>query len=284
MKTRYFKNLPKPYWTYPKILSGLLKKTEVYQPKLPEIEYIVDPFYIKATHLQTYNQICGFNNTGKIPAIYFVMLSQSLQMYMMTQEPFPFTVLGLVHISNKITQYHSLPANLQYGLSCRFGEVNKKSKGYEITFCIEVKLGDDVVVSAVSTYFYRQKTEIKNETIKKLEHKQNLLKKHQWKLQENLGRRYALVSGDLNFIHLHKWAAKSFGFDQAIAHGMWSKSMAMAHLDLPDSYTIYVEFKSPIFLPSTVNFLVAQQNLTTEFSILNETQEKTHMMGLLTIR
>ena len=38
---------------------------------------------------------------------------------------------------------------------------------------------------------------------------------------EDAGRRYASVSGDVNPIHLHALSARAFGFDRAIAHGMF---------------------------------------------------------------
>jgi hypothetical protein len=39
----------------------------------------------------------------------------------------------------------------------------------------------------------------------------------------DIGRRYGAVSGDRNPIHLTAVTAKLFGFQQAIAHGMWTK-------------------------------------------------------------
>jgi acyl dehydratase len=72
---------------------------------------------------------------------------------------------------------------------------------------------------------------------------------------EDIGRRYAAVSGDRNPIHLFGAAAKAFGFRTAIAHGMWLKArtLAMLHPRLPAApYTVDVTFKTPVFLPSTV--------------------------------
>jgi acyl dehydratase len=77
----------------------------------------------------------------------------------------------------------------------------------------------------------------------------------QWKLPGDLGRRYGSVSGDRNPIHIHALTARAFGFKQAIAHGMWTKARALAALEpLPDAYTVDVQFKKPIFLPSRVTF------------------------------
>ena len=51
-----------------------------------------------------------------------------------------------------------------------------------------------------------------------------------------------------------RWAAKPFGFERAIAHGMWTKARCLAALRLPDAFTADVRFKKPILLPSTVTF------------------------------
>jgi len=76
-----------------------------------------------------------------------------------------------------------------------------------------------------------------------------------WKLPGDLGRRYGAVSGDRNPIHIHALSARLFGFKQAIAHGMWTKARCLAALEpLPDTYTVDVSFKKPIFLPGHVTF------------------------------
>ena len=52
-----------------------------------------------------------------------------------------------------------------------------------------------------------------------------------WHLPDDLGRRYASVSGDRNPIHMHALTAKAFGFPRAIAHGMWTKARCLAALE-----------------------------------------------------
>ena len=75
-----------------------------------------------------------------------------------------------------------------------------------------------------------------------------------WRLPDDLGRRYAAVSGDHNPIHMHGLTAKAFGFPRAIVHGMWTKARCLASLRLPDAYAVDVRFKKPILLPSKVTF------------------------------
>ena len=77
-----------------------------------------------------------------------------------------------------------------------------------------------------------------------------------WRLEGDLGRRYAAVSGDRNPIHLYALTAKALGFKRQIAHGMWSKARCVAALEnrLPDAVTVEVAFRKPIFLPGKVAF------------------------------
>ncbi len=68
-----------------------------------------------------------------------------------------------------------------------------------------------------------------------------------------VGRRYGWLSGDLNPIHLADRGAKLFGFDRAVAHGMWSMARTLAALGadaLAPPVQAPVEFKFPLFMPS----------------------------------
>ena len=130
-----------------------------------------------------------------------------------------------------------------------------------------------------STYLARQKTNGKV-AAKVTESKAPAYEMQaEWNVSENTGRRYALTSGDFNLIHIHAITAKAFGFKQAIAHGMWSKAKALASLTLPDSYEADVWFKLPMYLPSKVEFLTANEAKDIEFLIRNSKNQKPHVSG-----
>ena len=279
MNTRYFSQLPKPYLAYPKVIQGLIFKKPKGEKVLPQVEYVVDSFKVDQKHLKAYNEVCGFKNNGYIPAIYLAVLSQSLQMHMMTQEAFPFAILGLVHIRNQIKQTRKVGVNEQLTLSCKFGEVQAHDKGSQFDFITTVKVGNEVVMQGITTYLARQKTNGKV-TAKVTESKAPAYEMQaEWNVSENTGRRYALTSGDFNLIHIHAITAKAFGFKQAIAHGMWSKAKALASLTLPDSYEADVWFKLPMYLPSKVEFLTANEGKDIKFLIRNSKNQKPHVLG-----
>jgi hypothetical protein len=279
MNIHHFSQLPKPYAAYPKVIQGLIFKKPKGEKVLPQVEYVVDAFKVDQKHLKAYNEVCGFKQNGYIPALYLAVLSQSLQMHMMTKEAFPFAILGLVHIRNQIKQFRKVGVNEQLSLSCHFGELQAHDKGMQFDFITTAKVGDQVVMEGVTTYLARQKVDVKPVTKAAETKAAELSISAEWSISENIGRRYALSSGDFNLIHIHAVTAKAFGFKQAIAHGMWSKAKALASLNLPDAYEADVWFKLPMYLPSKVEFLTATSAANTDFAIRNSKNKKPHVTG-----
>ncbi|MDX1496524.1 MAG: MaoC/PaaZ C-terminal domain-containing protein, partial [Salinisphaeraceae bacterium] len=108
---------------------------------------------------------------------------------------------------------------------------------------------------------------------------------NQWDLPANLGRRYGIVAGDINPIHMGKLSAKLFGFPRAIAHGMWSLARASAELQpvLPEGrFTLDVAFRQPVLLPCTVEFKYSASGKGVQFALYNEKGSKVHMTGSVT--
>ena len=98
-------------------------------------------------------------------------------------------------------------------------------------------------------------------------------------MPDDIGRRYAAVSGDRNPIHLHPLSARLFGMPKPIAHGMWLKARCLALLqgELPDAYAAEVSFKLPVYLPGKVSFASGDGR----FSLHDEKNEKPHLSGMI---
>jgi acyl dehydratase len=75
---------------------------------------------------------------------------------------------------------------------------------------------------------------------------------HAMTVAANVGRVYALASGDFNPIHLHPATARVFGMRSAIAHGMWSVARLLAAFGAEHSARVEANFYKPLRLPSTV--------------------------------
>ena len=292
MSDQNFNSLPKPHTTYATIIKSFLPIGEHDKSEnavLPESTYTVDALEIDQDNLADYRKICGFENNSYVPPTYFAVLSQALQMNMMVKEPFPFAMLGLIHVQNSVTQYRYIKDTAIFKMAVSFANLRDHERGKQFDFVTKVFENDVLVWEGTSTYLSRQKR--KKSTTKssttETEAKPHLDDNdmHEfWEIPEDIGRRYAFVSGDFNLIHLHPLSAKAFGFPKAIAHGMWTKAKCLGALgDLPEKFTCHVTFKMPIFLPSEVEFIAKFDNRDeqVDFGVYDASSPKANLIGQL---
>ncbi len=286
MPNRSFQSIPKPLGIFAKVALSTLKKNHF--KTLPQAEYSVDAVKIDRKHLASYNKICGYPDSDILPPLYLGILSMPLQLSLMVGEDFPFAILGIVHIRNTVEQFKPVNASDTIALSVRFGEITPHEKGKLFTFINTAKVRGEVVWESVSTYLARGKSE---GVVPKSDKKESRLEPKagdlnvDFDLPEDLGRRYALVSGDFNFIHIHAVTAKAFGFKRAIAHGMWTKARSVAALgELPPAYFLDVQFKLPVFLPNKVHLQAQKVGKKTTFELTGVKDGKPHLFGTLEAR
>ncbi|SFJ52098.1 MaoC like domain-containing protein [Amycolatopsis sacchari] len=247
---------------------------------LPDAEYVRRDVEFDPRHVAAYDQVCGFRFGDELPATYPHMLAFPLQMALMTRPDFPFPLLGMVHVANRITQHR--PVRLGDTVSVRVWAENLRphEKGRQFDVLSEVSTSDSVVWTEVSTYLRRGGGGEKSAPGKQLAAPSpNAI----WRVPSDIGRRYAEVSGDRNPIHLHPLTAKLFGFPSAIAHGMWTKARVLAAFEgrLPDAYTVDVRFKLPVLLPAKVAFTSWQTETGWAFELWNARKPKPHLEGTI---
>lgn len=290
MAEQHFKELPKMHTTYANVIKSLIPIGDNKATTLPESVYQVDSLAIDEHNLKEYRRICGFINDGRVPPTYFAVLSQTLQMNMMAKPDFPFAMLGLVHIENSVTQHRIIYDSETVALTVRLDNLKAHDKGQQFDFITTVTIDDELVWEGVSTYLSRQKkTAEERARAKSIEEPQPRLEadENHWaeliNIPEDIGRRYAFVSGDFNLIHLHPLSARAFGFPRAIAHGMWSKAASIAQFhDLPKAYRVDVSFKTPIFLPSKIDFVARAETDVRQFALYAAGTDKPHLLGRIT--
>ena len=298
MSDKHFDALPKAHTTYANIIKSLLpigNSGKVGKDALPQATYYVDDLHIDQSNLGDYRKICGFTDNGKIPITYFAVLSQALQMNMMVKEAFPFAMLGLVHVDNSVTQYRPIGERETVKMSVTFDNLRDHAQGQQFDFVTVVKSQEDIIWQGTSTYLARskkpenstgEKSKPRPVTVKPMVDEKGVHKI--FEVPEDIGRRYAFVSGDFNLIHLHPLSARAFGFPKAIAHGMWSKAKCLAMMgELPDSCTAEVSFKLPIYLPSEVELIaepVAKLKHSDDdctFGLYSAKNDKPHLAGVI---
>lgn len=237
-----------------------------------------------ARALARYRAVCGFAPHRWMPATWPHILAFPLHMRLLTDPAFPLPLLGLVHLSNRITQRRRLLEGECLDIHCHLGEQRSTERGIEFDIVTEAHSAGRLVWSEISTTLHRLPKSSATSTPRTppaLPRYAHTLDVH---APESLGRRYGRVSGDLNPIHLHALSARLFGFPRAIAHGMWSKAHCIAMLEQQigwgdDPFTIHTAFKKPLFLPGNAKLNWELHGDRLDYQLLNAKGDAPHLSG-----
>ena len=265
--------LPPLYWR-------ALRKRKITGSTLPahglRCEVSINPREVVA-----YRKVCGFADSPLLPATYPHILAFGVQMQLLTDPAFPFPLLGLIHLSNRIRIHRPLGGVSQLCMSVHAQHLKPHPKGatFDLVTTAQDALG--LLWEARSRMLCRGvklEGETSNEALPAPTHVSELSR---WNAPADIGRRYARVSGDYNPIHLSALTAKLFGFPQAIAHGLWNTARTLAALSehLPvAAIEIDVEFRKPVRLPSDVTLLASAAGSSGEWC-LKGAGDIEHMVG-----
>jgi acyl dehydratase len=202
-------------------------------------------------------------------------------MQLLTAKEFPFPLLGLIHLSNRIRVLRPMGGISRAQISVRVHNLQPHPKGatFEVLTSLDDQLGP--LWEAESQMLCRG-VKLDGEPVEQhWEPSQVLTQVAQWKAPADIGRQYAKVSGDYNPIHLSAASAKLFGFPTAIAHGLWNKARTLAALadHLPKAnLEIAVHFRKPVRLPSEVSLLASAPGSSGELRLIGN-GDLEHMVG-----
>ena len=276
--------------TAPPSLLPLYARAAVTGPlhrgdSLPESVYTLADQSIDGPHLAAYQQVCGFRVSDVLPPTYLHVLAFPLSVALMTESAFPFPLVGLVHVANSITVSRAVRVGEQVSFTVRAADLRAHPAGRQLDLIAEARVADELVWSGRSTYLRRGKADgspgSKPASKERRERPDPVGSVAEVRVPENIGRRYAGVSGDRNPIHLHALTARAFGFPKAIAHGMWLKARTLAALEgrLPEAFTVDVAFKTPVLLPSTVRITTENDRGNWTLDVRNAKSGKPHLVG-----
>jgi acyl dehydratase len=238
-------------------------------------------------HLAAYDRVCGFRLRDQLPPTYPHIVAFPLAIELMTDTSFPFPVMGLVHIANRIEVVRPMTAAEPFDVRVWASNLSSHDRGTQFLIEAEASVSGEATWRSSSTYLHREKSRDGKSQSQSAPSSIKLSGGHAvWDVPGDIGRRYAAVSGDRNPIHLHPLSAKLFGMKAPIAHGMWTKARCLAALEgeLSDTYAVDVRFKLPIFLPSRVNFDAAAFERGWEFSVTAAKDGKPHLSGEVSAR
>ena len=252
--------------------------------EIPELELELE-VEIEPEDLAAYCRVCGFTVRDTLPVTYPHVLAFPLHMALLTDSSFPFPAIGMVHVRNRISQHRPIGAGERLSLRVRASKLQPHPKGRTFALITEARVGDELVWDSESTNLRRGRGEGNAPASAAPEVDVGALPAEaEWRLEGDLGRRYAGVSGDRNPIHLYGVTAKAFGFPRQIAHGMWTKARCLAQLEsrLPGALTAEVAFKKPILLPAKVEFGSFADSAAISFGVRDAAKGTPHLAGSIT--
>ncbi|MBT2338255.1 MULTISPECIES: MaoC family dehydratase [Pseudomonas] len=237
--------------------------------------------HVDPQRLVAYRTVCGFTDNGLLPPTYPHVLAFALQMQLLTHRDFPFPLLGLIHLSNRIRVLRPMGGVGQVRASVNVENLQAHPKGavFDLVTRLDDQLG--LLWQAHSQMLCKgvQLDSAPMEAPPSI--LPILIEVARWAAPSDIGRQYAKVSGDYNPIHLSAASAKLFGFPTAIAHGLWNKARTLAALDkhLPEAnIEIEVTFKKPVRLPSEVTLLASAAGSSGDLQLVGA-GELEHMVG-----
>jgi MaoC dehydratase-like protein len=244
---------------------------------LPDRAVVSHSQTIDRDHLAAYSRICEFRLSDTLPATYPHVLAFPLAMHLMSAADFPFPIVGMVHIANRITLRRPIRADEQLDLSVRAAHLRDHERGRQLDIVATATVDGEDVWDGLSTYLKIERRGERRDQGERTPPPATAI----WRVPTTVGAQYAAVSGDRNPIHTSRIGARLFGFPQRIAHGMWTAARCMAALEgrLPDRYTMDVTFKAPVLLPSRVEFTAVEAEDGWEFGLRSR---KPHLAGQVT--
>ncbi|MBT2296503.1 MaoC family dehydratase [Pseudomonas fluorescens] len=231
--------------------------------------------------LAAYRKVCGFAENGLLPPTYPHVLAFALQMQLLTARDFPFPLLGLIHLSNRIRVLRPMGgvSQVQARVNVQNLQAHPKGAVFDLVTRIDDQLG---LLWEAESQMLCKGVQLDGALVEEPQQESQLLTEvAHWTAPADIGRQYAKVSGDYNPIHLSGLSARLFGFPTAIAHGLWNKARTLAALDehLPDAnIEIDVTFKKPVRLPSEVTLLASAAGSSGDLRLIGA-GELEHMVG-----
>jgi hypothetical protein len=288
LSQRELSSTPSMKVLYPKALVGAGRAALGRLPllgggeaRLPEVELRLRDVEVERGRLAHYNRVCGFRLRDELPPTFPHLLAFPLSMQIMTGGSFPFPVVGMVHIRNRITQDRPIRVDEPLDVRVRCEDLRPHDKGTQFDVVAEVEALGEPVWRSWSTYLHRgggggssgrNGGESRSDTPRP---------SAIWEVPGDIGRRYASVSGDANPIHLHSLSSRLLGMGRPIAHGMWLKARCLAALEgvLPGACAIDVRFKVPLPIPGKVGFSSWAEGEGRGFAVHDRKGEKPHLTG-----
>ena len=255
-----FERLPSAFRYFPRAVFGRAARSCRMAKSCRASRAASSPLRANRRHLARYREVCGFADDGCLPITYPHVLAMPLHFAILTHPRFVVRLMGLVHVANDIQQSRPLPDAGPFELRSWIEGHRDVDRGHEFDLYTAVEDGQGTAwhreVDAARTARSERQTgrarRAPGAALRECRREGSQPEAAAIAVPRAMGRRYGWLSGDLNPIHLGDRGAKLFGFDRAVAHGMWSMARSLAALGaaaLAPPVQALVEFKFPLFMP-----------------------------------
>jgi acyl dehydratase len=236
-----------------------------------------------ADRLTAYQHLLDEPASDHLPAGFVHVLTFPLAMALLTADDFPLSVLGLVHVANRVVQHRPVLLGDRLTLTAHAQGLRPHRAGTAVDLVTTAEVDGEPVWTGTSTYLAkgvgRATGSAGSRSTPGFAHPD--LPTARWRLPSDRGRTYAAVSGDRNPIHLSAATARPFGFRRPIAHGMDTAALLLAAVGAArgDAFSWSVEFAAPVLLPATVDVRVAATERGFSLAAWRPRDGRPHVVG-----
>lgn len=252
-----YPTLPSGLASYPRVV--LTRRPDLLQVgEPPEFEVLVDRVRVDPAQVAAYGEVCGYASTDAVPVTYPHILAMPLHLRIMADTAFQLRPIGLIHLSNAISQSRPLQPGREYSLRVAACHYRKLDAGFAFDMDTELTDTGEPVWRETCVFMSRWPQSVERPAGRpprppKAPRDSAVLQ--ELDVTREIVRRYAWVSRDFNPIHLSDRIARYLGLRGAISHGMWSlaRSLAAEPCDpAPAGARLETQFLTPVQLPARV--------------------------------
>ncbi len=284
-----FARAPAIWSMYPKIMMARKPPLVPEGGEVPRIESRLAKVVIDRKHLESYAHICGAAAGATLPIAYPHILAMPLHLAMLGAEAFPVKLFGLVHTHNRIAMRQPLSADEPAEIRAWIEGHRDTERGQEFELHTEYVVAGEPLWDETCTFLARRKSASAAKAALSARSVEGApdavaVKSSSFRAPAGLGRRYGLISGDVNPIHMSDLTARAFGFPHAIAHGMWSLGRLASDFEAAQfdgGCELTVSFKLPIYMPAWLMLQRWPIENGTGFALRDAQGEKPHLTGTL---
>jgi acyl dehydratase len=268
---------------------------------LPRLEAVLTRYRTDRDRVEAYRAVCGGTPSDVLPVAYPHVLATPIQLALLSSSAFPVRMMGLVHLRNHIEQVRPVHVGESGRIRTWLDGRRDTDRGQEFDVQSQLEIDGRPVWSETCVFMARR---LSRDTSKPFggrisagegvpapdaeavqPESPEAVRATSIEAAKDIGWRYARVAGDFNPIHLADFGARLFGFNQAIAHGMWSMASCIAALDQRIFATpsrVDVVFKRPVSIPAQVTLETWQSAQGSGFALKGSGKGKTHLAGSVT--